>query len=418
MICFSALSAEDIEVVLGEGYANDVWFHFDNGIVKEEPKDNWDIAFQTGSKDAGIRINSQKGIQLWVVDGSDEDSWDAPIDTTGMSANWQQGHNNSSKWSIGAFNLGLNGFENDGDFGWRMYNMATHSVSGSKVFVIKLADKSCKKIMIEGLLHGTYTVKWADIDGENEQSVEIAKGDYSKKLFAYLDLSSSEVIDREPPSDSWAILFGKYTAMIQMGPEQKVPYGVTGIRTNPNYRTAVVEGVSPADAVAPELNSDNYSSEIDRIGSDWKKLDHQTFTYKIVEDLSYFVTSELDGTPDPLINKIVFKEFEGSATGRLVFELNGNTSSVENEDKYSGISVYPNIVEQNSNLNIKIKDAVLTQIRSIKMFDQNGAVLIDENIDNAQRSIYGITVPECSDGLYFLSIMTNDAIYFEKIIVK
>jgi hypothetical protein len=419
IISLSVLFAEDIEIILGEGYENDLWFHFDNGIVKAEPKDNWDIAFQTGSKDAGIRINSQKGLLLWVVEGSHADSWDDPIDTTGMSANWQQWHNTSSKWSIGAFNLGLNGFETNGDFGWGEYNMATHSVSGNKVFVLKLSDNIYKKVMIEGLLHGTYSVLWADLDGNNEETMEIKKSDYGSKMFVYLDVINKKLIDREPPLESWSLIFGKYTAMIQMGLGQIVPYGVTGVRTNPNYRTAVVEGVSPSEANAPELNSDNYSSDIDRIGSDWKKLDHETFTYNIVEDLSYFVTSEMDDTPDPLINKILFKEFEGSNSGRLVFELNGSTSSVEIYDVSNQLVVYPNIVKPNSYINIEIMDQGSSGFISIKMFDQSGSALIDKRVAKGNsKDIISLEIPDCAIGLYYLSIQIDNKMFLDRIIVK
>ena len=416
MFSYNLLFSEEVEIVLGAGYENDIWYSFENGIVKTEPKDNWDMAVQTGAKDAGIRINSQKGIQLWVVNGSDEDSWDDPIDTTGMSENWEQGHNSTETWSIGAFNLGLDGFETGGDFGWGMYNMATHSVSGSKVFVIKLADKSIKKIMIEGLLHGTYTVKWADLDGENEQLVEIAKGDYSEKLFAYLDLSSSEVIDREPPSDSWALLFGKYTAMIPMGP-QTVPYAVTGVRTNPHYKTAAVDDVPAEQAESPEFNEENYSYNITAIGSDWKELDHQTFTYKIVENLSFFVSNYDFETPEPQINKIVFKEFEGSSTGRLVFELNGTASSVD-ERLIAKFSVYPNIIEKNAIVNLSLSEFNLSGSFNIVLSDINGNEIIRKHVLNAEENNIRIRVPNVSSGLYFLRVESGTVNFSEKLIIN
>ncbi len=417
IISFSALFAEDIEIILGEGYENDLWFHFDNGIVKAEPKDNWDIAVQTGAKDAGIRTNSQKGVNLWVIEGSDGDSWKEDIDTTGMTENWREGHNSTETWSIGAFNLGLDGFQNDGDFGWGMYNMATHSVSGNKVFLIKLADETYKKIMIESLLHGAYTIKWANIDGSNEQKAEVKKSDFNEKLFAYIDLSTGEVLDREPPADSWALLFGKYTAMISMGP-QTVPYAVTGVRTNPLYRTAKISDVPAEQAVAPDLNEENYLENITEIGSDWKKLDHETFTYNIVENLSYFVTSDDSQSPNPRIDKIVFKEFEGSSTGRLVFRVNGGINSIKKITQKE-FQIFPNIAERNSIINISFSNWNLSGDYDILLLDRNGSEIIKKSIKGAAANDrLQFTVPSSSAGLYFLGFKTRSGFYAAKLIIK
>ena len=199
----SAAKAEKVSVSIGAGYANDVWYSLENGIVKTEPSDNWDIAVQTGAKDAGICINSPNGLLLWAVPDSDEDSWDDAIDTTGMSANWETCNNASENWAIGAFNMGLDGFASGGNFGWGEYNMATHSITGNKVFVLQLDKKTYKRIMIESLMAGTYTIKWADLDGSNEKSSAIAKADYAEKMFAYLDITTNQVLDREPPRSSW-----------------------------------------------------------------------------------------------------------------------------------------------------------------------------------------------------------------------
>lgn len=417
VILTTVLSAKDSEIILGKGYENDVWYSLENGIVKTEPKDNWDIGVQTGAKDAGIIINSQKGITLWVVDGSDSESWNNIIDTTGMTSNWLSGNNSTQTWAIGAFNLDLDGFETGGDFGWGLYDMASHSVSGSKVFVIKLNSDTYKKIMIESLFGGIYTIKWANFDGTDEQTIEINKNDYNNKMFIYLDIIGNQIVDREPDANSWALLFGKYTAMLASG-DKVVPCSVTGVRTNSNYRTAVVSEVPVSSSKAPELNQENYSTNIANIGYEWKELDNQTMRYKIVDNLTFFITNEADAASAPTIHKIVFKEFEGSATGKLVFGLDDETNYISEINGIEPI-VAPNIAESNSFVNIDLSNFNPNSKIRIRVYDQNGGELIKRDVNPVQSGKgYNLQLPSVSVGLYFVSIDDGNKKYFEKLIIK
>ena len=64
---FKIASAEEVQIDLTNGYANDVWFSIEKGVTGSESKDNWDIAFQNGSSAGGVRLNGQKGLNMWVI---------------------------------------------------------------------------------------------------------------------------------------------------------------------------------------------------------------------------------------------------------------------------------------------------------------------------------------------------------------
>ncbi|MFA7626769.1 MAG: T9SS type A sorting domain-containing protein [Candidatus Kapaibacterium sp.] len=412
---FSVLHSETIQIDLTPGYSVDVWYDFNGGVIKTEPTNNWDLAFQTNNQNAGILTNSHNGVKVWVVPDSHPDSWEMAIDTTGMAESWEEGFNSEESWSAGAVNLGKDGFVMDGDFGWGEYNMSTHGITGNKLFVLLTKDKEYKRFMVESLIAGTYTIRWAELDGTNEVMMSIAKKDYNSKLFTYLNVSSSEIIDREPALDEWALLFGKYIGMVQMGPEP-VPYGLTGVRTNPRFRTAEVRDVPVNDAQAPYLNADSYSFNITEIGSDWKSFNNTTFTYEIVEDLTYFVTSDLDGTPEPVIHKIVFKSFEGSASGLLTFDLNAPTN-VEDVDIVNGLNVFPNVATAGTLINIDY--AASSYVSTIKIFDVSGRIVHEvENISRLSDSQINFRLPNLSAGTYFIGVIEQNFQKLGKIIVN
>lgn len=417
-VIFSSLAhSAEVEINLTAGYSNDVWYDFNNGVVKTEPSNNWDLAVQTNTQDAGIWINSHNGCQVWVVPNSHGDSWGDVIDTLGMAQTWTQGYNSEETWSIGALNLGMNGFVTGGDFGWGEYNMANHSISGNKVFIVKLVNNTYKQLMVESLFGGVYSLKWADLDGSNERLLDISKSSHANKLFAYIQLADGKLVDREPASDTWALLFGKYIGMVATGTGETMPYGLTGVRTNPRYRTAVVSKVPTNSSKAPFLDDDNYSSLITTVGSNWKVLNYATFSYSIVDSVSYFVTSEMNGTDQPIINKIVFKSFAGSSSGKLTFELNGATSVSSQQLLSDNLIVYPSITSSNSEINIEFTNELQGNV-TVTLLDITGRAITSKNFTNdLVNGVEKLFIPSVSAGQYIVMIKTQKAVVAKTIIV-
>jgi hypothetical protein len=67
-------------LVMGSGYANDVYYSMVQRITKESPRATWDIAFKTNAYSASIITNSSKGISLYTYPksfGEGIDAWNA-----------------------------------------------------------------------------------------------------------------------------------------------------------------------------------------------------------------------------------------------------------------------------------------------------------------------------------------------------
>ena len=192
------------------------------------------------------------------------------------------------------------------DYGWGVYNSQTHDVIGDSLFVIKLNDGSLKKIFIEkrAAMSNSFSIQYGDIDGAGETK-EISCNSYASKNFIYFSLTTGEVLDNEPDSESWDIVFTKYH-------DESIPYIVTGVLTNMDREAAEVRNMDPDEA---DPSDAKFTTDISVIGSDWKSFDMGSFSYVIEPDLTYFVKSG-DNT-----YKIVFTGTDGSASGKMVFDI-------------------------------------------------------------------------------------------------
>lgn len=288
----SLLLAETVEqtITMGRDYKNDIWYSLKEGVVHEADKDNWDIAFQTGQR-AAVLLNGQKGLRAWVVPGSNEDSFDKPIDTTGMESTWEWAINSEESWHIGAFNMNKDGYETDGDFGWGYYDLSTHYIVGDKLFVIRLGKGVYKKFMIETLATGEYTIRYANLNGTDESIAVIKKRDYDGQNFAYFNLSNNTASSREPQTTEWELIFGRYESLIPTGPGQFMAYPVLGVRQNFGIKTARLKGVNPDQAEPPAIGTESYSTKIATIGSDWKTFNQSEGKFVLADDLVFFCVS-------------------------------------------------------------------------------------------------------------------------------
>jgi len=287
-------------ISMGSGYADEVFYSLENGIVKTSPRSSWDIAFSTNPMSSTILTNEGYGVELYTYPNGDHSAWES-IDTTGMSQ-WPVMYNSDTSWYYGAFDRNDLGHP---DYGWGVYNMQTHDVVGDSLFIIKTGDGSYKKIFIEkrAAMTNTFSIKYGSIN-ETGESKEIACGPYTTKNFIYFSFSTGEIVDIEPDTETWDLLFTKYW-------DESIPYNVTGVLTNMEIETAEVRDLDPGLA---DPNTAEFSSHISIIGSDWKTFDMGTFSYVVEPDLCYFVKKGDD------TYKITFTGTDGSTTGTMVFD--------------------------------------------------------------------------------------------------
>ncbi|MCF8232590.1 MAG: T9SS type A sorting domain-containing protein [Bacteroidales bacterium] len=391
------IGQESDSITMEANYANDVYYSFENGEVKSEPRANWDLAFQTDPFSSSILINDGSGAILKTYPNGDTSDWNS-LDTAGYSQ-WPAMYNHETDWQQSAFERFALGHP---DYGWGIYNMNTHDVIGDSLYVLKMGNGSFKKIWIEKKIstENTYYFRYADLNGQNEQSVELDVKPYTDKNYVYYSLADGQVVDREPASDTWDILFTRYTAMI----DGTTPYTVTGVLNN--FNTGVAEYTS----VAPEFEQWNMldlDTSRSVIGYDWKEFDMGTFTYVVDDSTLFFATSHSGA-----IYKLRFTKFEGSSTGKVVFEVEEvSTADVEGvSGNQENVKVYPNPAKQYLNL-----EGSFDRQAVVRLYDLTGKLIVEQRL-NGQHA--RVPVSDIRQGVYMLTIVQGSQTISQKVMIR
>jgi hypothetical protein len=389
-------------IVLGPGYANDIYYSFENGVVASVPRTNWDIGFHTTIWTAAIITNGAAGVNLYTYPYSDTTGW-STVDTAGMSG-WSVLYDAEDNWEDGAFNRAATGHP---DYGWGKYNPINHDVVGDSVYILKTLDGTYKKIWIirKNSTNNTYYIRNANLDGSNDNIAELNINPYRNVNFVYYAFLSGSIVEREPDTASWDILFTKYMAIQPDG----TPYPVVGVMNNFKVYANKFYPVVPdfSDWTSTPLDSTKSP-----IGWEWKSFDMNSFTWTVADSTAFFVHSR-----NKDIYKLVFTKFEGSSTGKIVFDkMAVSPSGVPGiKSGLAEVSVYPNPVRDQ--LNIVFGDEIRGTVL-VSVFDITGKQVFSskqEVLDNT----FSLKLPESSieSGLHLLKVVTGSGIYTSKFLV-
>lgn len=389
-------------LIMGGSYANEVYYSLENGTVSTSLRNQWDIAFRATILSASILINDGTNVTLWTYPKADISGW-STMDTSGFYA-WNPQYNSITDWETGAFNQYS---DNMFDYGWGVYNVSTHNLTGDSIYIIKLRNGSLKKLVIEGKAssQNIYTFKFADLDGNGEHSVNLECSNYANRNFIGYSLITNETVDFENVNSSeWDLLFTKYMHRYDDGTN----YPVTGVLSN--YNTAIQK----CYPVAPEYKywqAELMDSSRNAIGFDWKYIDN-SFVYHVQDSTVYFVQSK-NGD----IYKLVFKEFAGSSTGRIVLDKEKiSASSIPQsiaDDAF--LRVYPNPFTEKI-----IVKAVTTSGKVIyRLTSTDGKKVFETVLDCLEEmEPVEISLPCLQTGVYILTVLTDSNIHTRKLIKK
>ncbi len=289
----------------GAAYINDIYYSLKNGVISTEPRAIWDIAFSVSTRSSSIIINESTGTTLKAFPSTW--TWTSTIDTTGFHS-WVSLRNSDTDWEIGAFNANASGHPN---YGWGIYNSINHNIEnteGGALYIIKLADGSCKKIWIETKYSSLqkYSFRFANLDGSNEKIVSNMDISNSKANYVYYSLPNNTRLDREPDATTWDLLFTKWV-------DNGISYPVTGVFQNIGVKAINLTVSDPSTITY--LDSD-FLTNINTVGSSWKVNDPITRLYTIPSD-KYYIVKDKTGR----IYQIHFLTFSGSTLGDFSFNI-------------------------------------------------------------------------------------------------
>jgi hypothetical protein len=406
-VASSSLLAQTADTVsIGASYVNQVWYNLDQGTETSVSGTSWDLAFQISGFSAVILANTAYGAELYIYPNGDTGSW-ASLDTAGIGS-WEAWHNSATTWDRGAFNQGINP-NNSLDLGWGQYNFITHHVTGDSLFVWKTASGSIKKIWIENLAAGAYNFKIADYNGANLKQVSVNKSNFQGKNFAYYSIAQDTVLDLEPLSSSWDLVFSKYIDYVPTA------YSVSGIRTNIGLEAVKVYPVNNP-ASYNNTAGHNYSSDINVIGHDWKSFNFGTFSYDIEDSTVYLVKVDTN-----TYWKLVMKGFGGSANGNFIFEktlLSQLTGIGERVAESGNFMLYPNPVTGRS-IQLVTDLPLNTKEARVQIFTMNGQLLREEQLRiNNSFETHELNLSNLKEGMYVLHLIHEEGTLSRKLILK
>ncbi len=390
LISLGMLAQEQIEVVTGAGYADDVYYSLQNGSVTTVARNNWDIGFVAQQMSVSVLANNGSGVELYAYKGGDIDDW-ATVDTTGMD--WTPMYNSIETWDKGAFNANTIPGD-DFDYGWGQYNMTTHTITGDSIFIIKTLSDSIKKVAIveKDAIANMWEFKYANLDGSEEQVVPLSAGAYMDKYFIHYSIDSTKFVDREPAKDDWDLLFTKYY-------DYTIPYIVTGVLINDDHIMAQEVRESGMDQAAHSTYEDSaFKSNISMIGYDWKKL-NDSYSYDIIDTLLYYIKSY--GETDSAYYKLYFTDFSGSMGGGIYTFMQEHYTfvSAEEHEFKKLIEVYPNPASDRINV---VFDMVGRS--EIDIIDMTGRLIRTSQYDASGFTNLSLDVSSLNPGVFFVRV--------------
>ncbi len=389
------------------GTSVDVFYNLQTGKKDTVSNKNWHLAFAVRNAQppsrtmqaATVLINEGRGVSLFETNKTMAD-WNT-FDTTGWKT-WKPAFNSDSSWDVGAFNKNRDTVQSF-DYGWGMYNMTSRDVSGSKIYLIAVDNaqnpfgnpSNFRKICIQKIVYDTQWVfTISKLDGTDSNTVTIKKKDFAGKLFAYYNMITNTVIDREPiPANQWNLLFTRYKALVTLGPTT-IMYPVMGVLQNMNTMAYRLTGPT---AFTANYDTMKFFPKIRTIDWDWKVITTAPGEWPIVDTTVFFTKNANQ------INKIKFTRYYAASDRQvIVFNKTKYDALAVNETIKNKlqVSVYPNPATENLFVELDSK----TKAAQITISDLSGKSIINTKLSNQNN----IDISGLQLGMYMLTVYTEN----------
>lgn len=406
---FVKISAQTLDTLtMGAGYSVQSWYKFETDKETKSPINNWDLAFSARKLDAAIWVNPNATLYKAVAPAS---AWATVTVDTLMLKETQT--NTDTSWFVGAMNRTQDGVF---DYGWGNYNVASHNVTGDSVYIIKsITDGKWRKLLIERLaLDTSYFVRIADLNGANQSTFEVKKGNYVGKNFGYYSFAANAQLDREPLAKDWDVTVSRHWGLTPDANGVFQSYLLTGFLQN--------NGVSVAKVTKRDTVNDSYAGQVFKpiinvIGADWKSFNLAINAWKLADSTVYFVKAANSGK----IYKMIFTGFGGTTTGNCIFtrELVGQITSVKvADDKIAAFAVSPNPATD-GNFTIVYDFGKVPQKADFQLFNLAGQAVYSQKLQNTE-GVQTLQIPQLNltNGVYLARLTFDGQTLVKKVVIQ
>lgn len=422
LLCLN-LHAQTVQktISMGPGYAQNVWYNLETDVETKGTATGWDLALSMRGFDGSIFINPFDTLYR-AVNSLTNFSIVSNTDTLPKSAG-RLLFNSDTTWNMGAFNATLTGVF---DYGWGNYSQASNNVVGDSTYLIKLSSGVWKKFVVEKLSFDTsYFIKYANLDGTNEQRIEVSKKANNTKNFLYLNLTTNAILDLEPKTTAWHLNFSRYqSTAIDPASGKALPFIVSGVLSNTilsNVRGVNVYGgsfvakVTRRDTASDAYSQAKFATSTAVIGSDWKTFDYVTNRFAVSDSTTYFVK-----TPTGKVYKLIFKDFGGGANGNFVFtkEYMLGTSIKDPNDGVAALAISPNPTTDGQ-IQVVFDLGKNVQQANFQLFNLAGQSIYTQKLSNTE-GLQTMTLPALglNSGIYISRINFDGKTMIQKFVVR
>ena len=412
---FTSLNAQSVSdsAMMNPGYTTDIFYSMKNGFVDSSSNLTWHLAFAVRPslfpnntlQSTSIRINEARGVKVFKSNFTNA-QWSS-FDSSGFGG-WAKLHDNDSSWDLSAFNDGLN--ITQFNYGWGSYDMSSHDVIGTNIYLIQVSANNYRKFMIQRLVYDSQWVfTFANLDGTDSNTVKITKSDYANKLFAYYNLTNKTQFNREPNQNLWDMVFSYFNTPVFLGPPPAVPYNVAGVLCNPKSPSARIMHVDK-NTVTP--SSVYLNGQINNISWDWSNppMGPPPADYSLIDSMAFFVQCQTDNRP----YRLYFTKFTTTDPGKFVFNKQwfAGTGIADVKNVQSSFSVYPN--PTSSALNIVLDGTIKNA--TVRIYDITGKNISSQTLINQNQT--NVDVSNFNKGIYFITIEGDGIKTSKKFIVE
>lgn len=267
------------EVELTETYKYQVFYDFDtNSEIKQNLISEWDLGFETSDSGWHVILNTSK---MMLAGNSGETDFEKVKDKNGLEMNFDPSHGNLDSTAIGIW------YRLEDDI----------PVSNKLVYVVdRGTDEDFnllgeKKVTFNFQDNNTYTVRFANLDGTEDQTITIPRD--TAVNFVCFSFENG-IVDIEPDKNSWDLQFCKYSTLLFTDVGDPYPYLVTGVLLNPFKVVAVRDTINSFDEISYEIAEKQVLlSQKDIIGYEWKDYDFDNGMYQVDPEMVYILKNHI-----------------------------------------------------------------------------------------------------------------------------
>lgn len=393
-----------VDLSMGQGYQNRVFFSLPANNIVSQPANSWDVAFfRNSAMNFGTRINDAKDIMVYQASNNLAD-WDN-INIANLSTWGEPLYNPDQTTTIqeGAFEQG------SAPYGWGQYNGANHHIEGTIIFVLKYPNNTYIKFAIQDYFGG-YTFKYSKWNGttwDATQTKTLANGT-DDAYFNYFSFTTNDkVANLEPAKNAWDLMFTKYYTFYN----NIMMYPLSGVIQNPSITVAKVQPETQATSTFTAPAAVNFSSNITSIGHSWKPVSG------VYSDVVYYIKKGND------YYRMYFVSNGGQSTGNMYFKYKNITSTLGVTDmanKKASFGIYPNPTTADKHVTVlfDVKEKANNK-GNVEVYDLSGKKVYTAELTN-QTGFYkqDLNLSHLTAGNYLVKITFGGSTETKKLIVK